>query len=40
MRKLLTFIGAMALAFTVFAQGQDLGPDQLVRRSPRTYWRR
>jgi len=32
MRKLLTFIGAMALAFTLFAQGQYLGPDQLVQK--------
>ena len=32
MTKLVTFIAAMAVAFTVFAQGQDLGPDQLVQK--------
>jgi phospholipid transport system substrate-binding protein len=32
MTKLLTFIGALAIAFSVRAQGQDLGPDQLVQK--------
>jgi phospholipid transport system substrate-binding protein len=32
MTKLLAFIGALAVAFSVRAQGQDLGPDQLVQK--------
>ena len=32
MTKLLAFIGALAVALSVRAQGQDLGPDQLVQK--------
>jgi len=32
MTKLLAFLGAMALSLAALAQGQDLGPDQLVQK--------